>query len=255
MAVDALTAHPAPVTGGGTLFSARLDTGLTSDDCADTYQSGQLVEVSGGGFVPGTAVQLYVTSPGLGDTGELQVGNASADADGYITAVVRIPLAARGFIQPGASAGMVFVDAIGLGSGADHQDDIAMVGLAPHTSSCGRVDALGFDGFTPPVSNPPDVNAVRAGQAVPVKFSVPGGGGTLADVLADGYPQSGPVSCTTPNGLTSGEPTASVGSSSAVLGDRYNYVWKTDRSWRGCRMLVLKLVDGSYHRAVFNFGG
>jgi hypothetical protein len=30
--------------------------------------------------------------------------------------------------------------------------------------------------------------------------------------------------------------------------------WKTDKSWRGCRALVVKLVDGSYHRAVFDFG-
>jgi hypothetical protein len=30
--------------------------------------------------------------------------------------------------------------------------------------------------------------------------------------------------------------------------------WKTEKSWSGCRELVVKLVDGSYHRAMFNFG-
>ena len=36
--------------------------------------------------------------------------------------------------------------------------------------------------------------------------------------------------------------------------DAYNYVWKTDRGWRSCRELIVKLVDGTYHRAVFDFG-
>ncbi len=36
--------------------------------------------------------------------------------------------------------------------------------------------------------------------------------------------------------------------------DQYIYVWKTDKSWAGtCRTFVLKLNDGSYHRADFKF--
>jgi hypothetical protein len=36
--------------------------------------------------------------------------------------------------------------------------------------------------------------------------------------------------------------------------DQYNYVWKTDRAWAGsCRQLVVKLVDGTFHRANFKF--
>jgi hypothetical protein len=255
VAVDTLTARPASTGGGGQLFASRLDTS-PADDCAGTFQAGQQVEVTGGGFVPGTAVQLYVTSPGLGDTGEAKVGDATADANGNVSAVVRIPLAAKGFFtDQGASAGTVFIDAIGLGSGADHQDDIAMVGLAPHTSSCGTVAELPFNGFTPPIANLPQVNAANPGRAVPVKFSSPGSDGTLADVLASGYPQSASVSCTAPDELTSGDPTQNVGSASSTPGDEYNYVWKTDRGWHGCRELIVKLVDGSYHRAVFDFGG
>ena len=223
-------------------------------DCGDTYQAGQQVDVSGDGFVPGGAVQLVVTSPGLGSSGELQVGTTTADASGHIAAVVRIPLAATGFTQPGASAGTAFVDAIGDGSAAAHQDDVAMIGLAPHTSSCGAVEQLPFNGFTPPVANPPKVNSVNSGRAVPVKFSVPGSNGTLGDVLADGYPQSAAVSCAGPGAPTSGDPTVSVGGGSQETGDQYNYVWKTDRNWHGCRTLIVKLVDGTYHRAVFDFG-
>jgi len=44
-----------------------------------------------------------------------------------------------------------------------------------------------------------------------------------------------------------------VGGSSQTPGDDYNYVWKTDESWSGCRELIVKPVDGSYHRALFNF--
>ena len=241
-----------PAVGVGTLTAHPVTSG--SSDCSDTYQAGQQVQVSGDGFVPGTTVQLYVTSPGLGPTGELQVGAATADANGHIAGVVRIPLAATGFTQAGASAGIVFLDAIGVGSAAAHLDDVAMVGLAPHASSCGTVEQLPFNGFTPPVANPPQVNGVHPGQAVPVKFSIPGSNGTLDSVLAAGYPQSAPVSCTAPAALTSGDPTVSAASSSPALGDQYNYVWKTDRNWRGCRMLIVKLVDSSYHRAVFDFG-
>jgi len=247
----AITAVPA--VGVGTLTAHAVTSG--SDDCADTYQAGQQVQVSGDGFVPGTAVQLYVTSPGLSTTGDLQVGDATADANGQVEGVIRIPLAATGFIQADASAGFVFLDALGLGTVADHLDDVAMVGLAPPTSSCGTIEQLPFNGFTPPIANLPQVNPAQPGRAVPVKFTIPGSNGTVDDVIAAGYPQSAPVSCTAPAALTSGDPTASDATASLVPADQYNYVWKTDRSWRGCRMLILKLVDGTYHRAVFDFEG
>lgn len=241
-----------PADGFGTLTVQPVSVGSTA--CAGSFQAGQQVQVSGGGFVPGTSVQLIVSSPGLDSAGELQVGTATADATGHIAATVRIPLSATGFTPSGASAGIVFLDAIGLGSAADHQDDVTMVGLAGHDSGCGTVEQLPFSGFTPPIANPPQVNAAQPGRAVPVKFSVPGSNGTLNDVHAAGYPQSTPVSCTTPDAPTTGTPTVSVGSSSTVPGDQYHYVWKTERGWSGCRSLIVKLVDGTYHRAVFNFG-
>jgi hypothetical protein len=140
------------------------------------------------------------TAPGPG-------GGTLRDAGcgtGQIAAVVRIPLSATGFTPPGASAGLVFVDAIGTGSA--------------------------------------------------VEFSIPGSNGTLSAVLAAGYPQSAPVSCTAPGTPTSGVPTVSAGPESPTPGDKYSYVWSTDISWRGCRALIVKLVDGTYHRAVFDFG-
>jgi hypothetical protein len=108
--------------------------------CEGTYQAGQVLTVAGGGFAPGAAVSLYVTSPGLGDTAEQQVGSATADASGNVSATVRIPLAAAGFTLAGASTGLVFVDALGLGAGGTHVAGIALAGLAPPASACGTVD-------------------------------------------------------------------------------------------------------------------
>jgi GDSL-like Lipase/Acylhydrolase family len=225
-----------------------------SPDCSDTYQAGQQVTVSGDGFQPGTPVQLYASSPGLGDTGEALVAATTANDAGEISLTVRVPLAAAGFTQPGAAAGMAFFDAIGLGFAANHQDDVAMIGLAAHGSECGTIEPLNFVGFTPPVANPPAVNPVEPGRSVPVKFSIAGSNGTLASVLAPGYPQSLPVSCSAPGEPTTGDPTTTNATASTLPADTYNYVWKTDSSWRGCRLLIVKLVDGSYHRAVFDFG-
>ena len=224
-------------------------------DCEGTYQAGQQLSVSGDGFTPGGSVQLYLTSPGLGPTGEQQVAQLTADSAGHIAGTIRIPLTATGFTPSGSKAGIIFVDAIGSGPGGVHTDDVAMEGLAPHSSSCGTVEQLPFNGFYPPVANLPQVNSIQPGQSVPVKFAIPGMSATINDVLASGYPQSGPVPCSNPGSITSGDPAVSAnGNASSSLSDNYNYVWKTDPSWRGCRELIVKLVDGSYHQAVFNFG-
>ncbi len=106
-------------------------------DCEGIFQAGQEVRYSGGGFTPGTSVRLFFTSPGLGSSDELEVAELAADENGDIAGTVRIPLGATGFIKDGASYGLAFFHALGLGSAANHLDDIAMIGLAPDTSSCG----------------------------------------------------------------------------------------------------------------------
>jgi hypothetical protein len=36
--------------------------------------------------------------------------------------------------------------------------------------------------------------------------------------------------------------------------DQYTYVWKTEKAWANtCRQLVVKLKDGTFHRANFKF--
>jgi hypothetical protein len=53
------------------------------------------------------------------------------------------------------------------------------------------------------------------------------------------------------------EVTVTAGSSSLSYNattNQYNYVWKTERSWRGmCRMLVVRFNDSTEHLAKFRF--
>ena len=111
-----------------------------------------------------------------------------------------------------------------------------------------------FTGFGPPVASPPARNSENAGRTIPVKFTLAGSGAILSQVLAAGCPQSAPVSCASPGQLTSGDPTTATWPGSASPSDDYNYLRKTDPSWTGCRELIIKLVDGTYHQAVFDFG-
>src|SRR5205085_9610695 len=101
--------------------------------------------------------------------GELQVGTTTADANGEIAGVVRIPVGATAF-EPDSTAlaGTVFIDAIGVGSVAAHLDDVAMLGLAPRSNGCGPIETFAFDGFAPPAAR--QVTHANPGSAVPVKF-------------------------------------------------------------------------------------
>jgi hypothetical protein len=48
--------------------------------------------------------------------------------------------------------------------------------------------------------------------------------------------------------------TGSSGLSYDADTDQYTYVWKTKKDWGGtCHRLVVKLNDGSAHRAYFEF--
>ena len=111
-----------------------------------------------------------------------------------------------------------------------------------------------FQGFFAPVDNPPTMNRMKAGGAVPVKFSLTGNFGL--NIFQTGYPASQPMSCQGV-ALDDVEQTVAAGSSTLnydAVTDQYNYVWKTDKSWAGtCRQLVLKLGDGTVKTALFTF--
>ena len=112
-----------------------------------------------------------------------------------------------------------------------------------------------FAGFFQPVDNPALVNQAKAGSAIPVKFSL--GGDQGLGILQGGAPTSGGYACGSPVGEDLIEETASEGSAGltydAATG-QYKYVWKTNKAWAGgCRKLVLALMDGTKHEALFHF--
>ena len=123
-----------------------------------------------------------------------------------------------------------------------------------HSSCSFHVTVLyDFTGFFSPVANPPTLNSVNAGKAVPVKFSLSGNKGLA--IFAVGNPYSVSFNCGTNDpGVDITETLNAGGSSLSYTTDQYNYVWKTDSSWAGtCRQLVLTLNDGSVHTANFKF--
>jgi hypothetical protein len=111
-----------------------------------------------------------------------------------------------------------------------------------------------FKGFFSPVDNPTTINLIKAGQAVPVKFSL--GGNRGLSIFAAGYPRA--VTQTCANGATTDlvEQTVTAGSSSLSYdsgNQQYTYVWKTPSTWAAgtCHQLQLKLIDGSLRVANF----
>ena len=128
--------------------------------------------------------------------------------------------------------------------------------LVPYLQE-GRVSLYNFSGFFPPVDNPPTVNVVNAGRAIPVKFSLSGNQGL--DIFAAGYPVSQQIACSDGAPLSDIEETVTAGGSSlsydaATDTYTYTYVWKTENSWAGtCRGLIVTLNDGSDHVAFFRF--
>jgi hypothetical protein len=125
-------------------------------------------------------------------------------------------------------------------------------------NSAGAVSAsyavrYAFSGFFRPIDNGGVLNSVKAGSAVPVKFSLAGNRGL--SILASGSPSSQVVTCDANASVDPVEETSTAGGSSLsydAAADQYVYVWKTDKSWAGtCRQLRVTLIDGSSHTARF----
>ena len=118
-----------------------------------------------------------------------------------------------------------------------------------------KTQLYNFSGFFPPVSNLPSINAVKAGSAIPIKFTL--GGDQGFGILAAGFPVSQQVGCSSSAPINDIEETSTSGGSSLsydALSDQYKYVWKTQSGWLGtCRQLVVKLSDNTTRTAIFQF--
>jgi hypothetical protein len=128
---------------------------------------------------------------------------------------------------------------------SDH--DPVVVGLNP--------THYDFTGFMQPIDNDPVFNVAKAGNSIPVKFSLNGDQGL--DIFLSGYPISKQIACNVEAPVANIEQTVTAGSSSLsydAATDTYTYVWKTNKTWAGtCRELIVVLKDGSIHTAHFSF--
>ena len=145
--------------------------------------------------------------------------------------------------------------------------DTSSVGMK--TVPCTATDAAGntssanasyqviynWTGFFQPIDAAPTVNVVKAGSAVPVKFSLMGNQGLT--IFAAQSPSSKQISCDSGAPADEIEQTVTAGASSLTYdaaSDTYTYVWKTDKAWTNtCRQLSVTLNDGTVHTANFRF--
>lgn len=109
-----------------------------------------------------------------------------------------------------------------------------------------------FAGFFKPVKNAPMMNTVRAGRAIPIKFSLGRYEGLRVMQLAS--PVVLNVQCSVLSENMAEEDGWENSSGLRAEGYKYTYVWKTSASWAGsCRKFVLTLADGTSHAALFRF--
>lgn len=112
-----------------------------------------------------------------------------------------------------------------------------------------------FAGFRAPVDNGGIFNSVKAGQSVPMKFSLSGNQGL--SIIETGSPKVAAVTC--PNSATMVDQieettTANSGLTYDATADQYNYVWKTQSTYAGkCFRFDMKLIDGTTQSALFKF--
>ena len=114
-----------------------------------------------------------------------------------------------------------------------------------------------WGGFLEPIRNLPAVNRSEAGQSIPIQFTI--GCDKGLDILAVGFPASQSASCTTfattgaATPITTGDADNRLKFSGGGSG-KYQLKWETDKSWQNsCRVLIVKLADGTTHTANFEF--
>ena len=132
------------------------------------------------------------------------------------------------------------------------------VGHGSDAATCTYTVVYDFSGFFQPIDNKDAagnyiLNKAKAGSTVPVKFSLAGDQGLG---ILSGAPQTASIPCNASNSDVLEEyGTATVsGLKYDAAAGQYIYNWKTQSTWSGtCRQLIVKLDDGTSHRANFSF--
>jgi len=130
-------------------------------------------------------------------------------------------------------------------------------GNESEAKECAYSVVFDFAGFFRPVDMGNVVNSVKAGSAVPMKFSL--GGDQGLGIIEAGYPKFTPTNCKTGLPVDEIESGATVTAGGSTLtydaeAGQYVYVWKTEKSWANtCGTFAMKLVDGTTKTALFKF--
>jgi hypothetical protein len=101
-----------------------------------------------------------------------------------------------------------------------------------------------FGGFAGKNEARPSLTTAKAGANLNLRFTLDGDQGM--EVIAAGYPRSGPYTCGGAPLLDATEPVTGDANFAGV--GQYSFAWKTNKAWaNSCRTFVLKLADGTYH--------
>ena len=235
--------RPSPARPAAKQQNVTADTTGATFTCSATS--------AGGSDSKSVTIQRDATVPLLGDcpAGGPFTLNSGVQAVGPIS----VDAAVSG-LNPAAGSlnGSVDTSSVGAQSVTFSATDLAGNSAG---KDCTYSVQYSFTGFMPPLDNIPVLNQVKAGQAIPVKFSLSGNQGL--NILASGSPSSLQITC--PSGVTVDSLTETVAASASSItydaaSDQYVYVWKTDKGWANtCRQLNVALADGTIHIAGFQF--
>jgi Tol biopolymer transport system component len=140
--------------------------------------------------------------------------------------------------------------AIDTSTVGDHTFTVTAADGAHNAASASRGYTVIYDfsGFFSPVTVFPTANSAKAGQGIPLKFSLYGNRGS--DLFAPDSPAWAP--CDSP---TAGSTVVSGTLSYNASLDRYTFLAATDKAWAGtCKDGIVTRRDGTTHRARFAFG-
>lgn len=116
---------------------------------------------------------------------------------------------------------------------------------------------FGFGGFRQPIDNLPRINKANAGKTIPVKWRLnDANGNPISDLGSLLSLLSAPIACdAAPSSIVEEQlnPTGGTTFRYDAGENQFIFNWDTSSSWRGCRLLQLRLADGSVHLAKFEF--
>ena len=124
-----------------------------------------------------------------------------------------------------------------------------------NTAAAAYTVGFGFNGFFSPVENDNVLNKAKAGQAVPLKFTVVDANGPVTNLTSYTLTSNG-QSCDLTNPTEAIEANVTGASGLQNLGGgSYQINWKTDKNWSGqCRQVNLTVGgDTTLHSADFHF--